>query len=243
MSARSFSAPPLQARELAQLLGWFGIGPGDTRAVAGRSLSRWLGTEHAIDLATACAKWRSAPRSSPPSSPGRGCGDVSRATRSISQRSAWGSIAAPPRPRSGSRSPPCSASRHSTSVRAMARGATGAHRLPILCAAQRDSRAGSPRHGRRRPRLRRAGGFSHPESAAPVRQLSRARARRSSTQGPRSGGIASDLPQRRRPVGRQRGVVTEQGLVTSRRPDDLPAFNRAGSALFSRGPGRKRSAG
>lgn len=29
-------------------------------------------------------------------------------------------------------------------------------------------------------------------------------------------------------------AVTDQGLVTSRRPDDLPAFNRAAIALFSR---------
>lgn len=50
MSARSLSARPREARELAQLLGWFGIGFGVLKLFAGRPVSRWLGAEHATDL-------------------------------------------------------------------------------------------------------------------------------------------------------------------------------------------------
>jgi protease I len=37
-------------------------------------------------------------------------------------------------------------------------------------------------------------------------------------------------------------VVADQGLVTSRSPDDIPAFNREVSKLFSTAPGRRRAA-
>jgi protease I len=36
-------------------------------------------------------------------------------------------------------------------------------------------------------------------------------------------------------------VVTDQGVVTSRRPDDIPAFNREMIRLFSGGQGKSRS--
>jgi protease I len=36
-------------------------------------------------------------------------------------------------------------------------------------------------------------------------------------------------------------VVTDQGVVTSRRPDDIPAFNREMIRLFSEGQGKSRS--
>ena len=37
-------------------------------------------------------------------------------------------------------------------------------------------------------------------------------------------------------------AVTDQGLVTSRRPDDLPAFNRAAIALFSQAQAQRSAA-
>ena len=36
-----------------------------------------------------------------------------------------------------------------------------------------------------------------------------------------------------------REVVEDKGLVTSRKPDDLPAFNQAMIALFSKAPERE----
>jgi protease I len=36
-------------------------------------------------------------------------------------------------------------------------------------------------------------------------------------------------------------VVNDQGVVTSRRPDDIPAFNREMIRLFSEGQGKSRS--
>jgi protease I len=37
-------------------------------------------------------------------------------------------------------------------------------------------------------------------------------------------------------------VVVDRGLVTSRSPDDIPAFNREVSKLFSTAPGCRRAA-
>jgi hypothetical protein len=51
MSSRAMSpAPPREARELAQFLGWFSLGLGALELFAGRSLSRWLGADGAADL-------------------------------------------------------------------------------------------------------------------------------------------------------------------------------------------------